>query len=298
MKYIIGFLKLIRWFHVLLVPLPFLGLYFVTDLYLEQYGIIKSYDLDILILLCVSIQLHVATGCVLNDLMDRKIDKINKPNTHIVGRIFSVKTSYLIFTILTVIIGILTVIIGLSGFKAWYFISPLIYVLSISYDTYFKRTPLMGNILMAVLTAAIPSSVYFYLIGDIQQIPNNSIDILFATYLVLPTLIIIPRELSLDISDMEGDRANGCKTLPILIGAKYSRYVVVLLLLGLIASSVPLMMIDTVYVIFGLIIDVLILIYIGLLYRTEKRIEYIRIGRFLWGIMIVGLIGITIISIP
>jgi hypothetical protein len=46
-----------------------------------------------------------------------------------------------------------------------------------------------------------------------------------------------------------------------------------------------------------LVIDVLLLIYMYKLRTAETRIEYIRIGRFLWFIMIFGLIAFTVSTI-
>ena len=45
------------------------------------------------------------------------------------------------------------------------------------------------------------------------------------------------------------------------------------------------------------VIDFLLLIYIYKLWTTETRIEYIKIGRFLWFIMIFGLIAFTVSTI-
>lgn len=292
------FFKLIRWFHVVLVPLPFLGLYAPAFLNLNHHGIALSYDSTILILLCLCFQLHVAAGCVLNDIMDQEIDRINKPKTFIVGRIFTVKKAYTIFFILSFLIFLLTIYIGLNGFLAWFIISPMVYLFSILYDVYFKKTPLFGNILMALLTATIPFSIYLYLEAFLVKIPNPNIEILFTTYVVLPTLIIIPRELSLDISDIEGDKNQGCNTLPILIGRKPSKLIVILFLTILIACSIPLMLVHNKYLFLTLLIDVSIVIYSVLLLKAKKRLDYIKIGRFLWAIMIFGLIGITLLAFP
>jgi hypothetical protein len=70
-------------------------------------------------------------------------------------------------------------------------------------------------------------------------------------------------ELSFDISDLEGDRAGGCKTLPYLS------------------------------VVFG-ITDVLLLYYIYLLKQSKTRIDYIRQADFCGFIMILGLVGLQL----
>ncbi len=152
----------------------------------------------------------------------------------------------------------------------------------------------MGNILMALLTSFIPLVLFFFAKECIEALNNYKIDVLIYLYAGLPFLIIIPRELSLDISDMEGDRADGCKTLPILIGVRKSKVIVAAFLLLIIFLSIPLALKYPYLTLSMLIIDVLIGIYLHKLRKTKTRIEYIKVGRFLWFIMIFGLIAFTV----
>lgn len=291
---IVGFLKLIRWFHEVVVIVPFVGLFIVIDSFAKQNGVIcQMSGIDFLIL-CFCVQLLIATGCVLNDIADRKIDKINKPKTHIVDNVISLKSTWIIFFVFTSLIVLTSAYISLFVFTEWIYISIIVYILSISYDFYFKRTPLLGNILMALLTAFIPLVLFFFAEDCIKNINNEKVEILIYLYASLPFLIIIPRELSLDISDIEGDRINGCRTLPAIIGEKKSKTVVVLFLILIILLSIPMAFLYH-YLSFSMItIDILLAIYIYKLRKVKSRIEYIKIGRFLWFVMILGLILFTV----
>ena len=182
-------------------------------------------------------------------------------------------------------------------FIEWAFICVGVYFLSILYDIYFKKSPLMGNVLMAILTAIIPYTLFFFAKDCIEMLNNEKIYTLIYLYCFFPFFIIIPRELSLDISDMEGDKACGCRTLPILIGVKRSKIVTVLFLLVIIISSIFLMYAYSYLAPTFLIVDLLLIYYLYLLKKSEKRIDYIRSGRFLWFIMIIGLIGFTLSTI-
>ena len=292
-----GFLKLIRWFHELAAIVPFVGLYFVIDYFIQAGGYSCNLSGFNFFLLCICVQLHIAAGCILNDIMDRKIDKINKPHTHIIGRVLSLRTAWISFGVTSVGILLLSVYISCCMFNEWAFISPGIYVLSVLYDVYFKRTPLMGNILIAAITSFIPLVLFFFAKDCIARVQHDKIDVLIYLYCFFSLLIIVPRELSLDISDMEGDKAVGCRTLPILIGAKRSKLLVSLMILLIVMLSVLVMYYYAYLLLTLLLIDVLLLCYCYRLQQCTARIDYIRAGRFLWFIFIAGLVGFTVATI-
>ena|ERR1700741_1395925 len=291
-----SFFKLIRWFHELLAVFPFLSLYLIIDHYVLQNDKNGLSGLNFT-LLCLCVQLLIAAGCVLNDIMDHDIDKINKPSTRIVGNKISLVNAWIIFISITSLIITLSVYISLYVFKEWAFISTGVYILSILYDIYFKKSPLLGNILMALLTSFIPLVLFFFAKDCIENLRNERINVLIYLYAGFPFLIIIPRELSLDISDMEGDKACGCKTLPLLIGIKKSKLVVIAFTLLTITLSFPLAFKYHYLAISLAVIDLLLIHYVYKLRAVETRVGYIKIGRFLWFIMILGLIAFTLSTI-
>lgn len=292
-----AFFKLVRWFHEVVVVLPFLGLYLIICYYSQASTAKCTLSSFNFVLLCFCVQTLIAAGCVLNDIVDRNIDKINKPKTHIIDNTISLKNAVIIFALLTLIIIALSVYISIYIFSEWAYISLSVYILSLLYDFYFKRSPLMGNVLMALLTSFIPLILFFFAKDCIETLNVEKIVVLIYLYAALPFLIIIPRELSLDISDIEGDKANGCKTLPIVIGVKKSKLIVIAFLLLIILLSIPLAFKYHYLTVSLTIIDVLLLIYIYRFRTTETRTDYIKIGRFLWFVMILGLVTFTISAI-
>jgi 4-hydroxybenzoate polyprenyltransferase len=292
-----AFFKLVRWFHEVVVILPFLGLYLIIDYYARQSQADCHLSAVNFSLLCLCVQTLIAAGCVLNDIVDRDIDKINKPKTHVVDNTISLKGAKIIFVVLSMIILALSVYISVYVFSEWAVISISVYLLSFLYDFYLKRAPLLGNILMALLTSFIPLVLFFFAKDCIAALNNERISVLIYLNAAFPFLIIIPRELSLDISDMEGDRACGCRTLPIVIGANKSKWVVIAFLLLTILLSFFVAIKYSYLVLSLFIVDVLLIYYIYRLRTTETRIDYIKIGRFLWFIMIFGLVMFTVSTI-
>jgi 4-hydroxybenzoate polyprenyltransferase len=276
---------------------PFVVLYFIISHKLELSGRKDLLPASDFFMLCFGVQLLMIAGFILNDIVDRDIDKINKPETHTVDRLVSLRAAWLLFSITTALVIIVSLYISRYILPEWTFISPVVYLFSVGYDLYFKRMPLIGNIVMAALAGFVPLVIMFFAKEPLVILNDEKLYVLIWLYALLPFSIIIPRELSLDISDMEGDKACGCKTLPILIGPRYSKLIVAVMVLLIVLVSVPVMIKYTYLAITLSLMDAMLLFYIYQLYRVQTRLEYIRIGRFLWLAMIVGILGATLVCV-
>lgn len=284
---------LMRWFHELVVMTPFIALYFTTY-YLADWHMHTS--LPGIILLCFTVQLLIAAGCVMNDIRDKEIDAVNKPNTRIIGRIYSVRESYGLFIVLTCLILISSMVLTHYFFPEWWWICLIVIFFSFVYNLWLKRTPLFGNLLMAAMTAGIALIIKLFMSEDLEHLNNGKLELLFDLFALISFAIIVPRELSLDISDLEGDLSDGCYTLPARIGEQKSKWVVVILLILFMISGIWIQYYHSWQrVTFGIGTGLLIF-YCFWLFRCKERIEYIRAGRFLWAIMILMFILATIFT--
>src|SRR5690606_1605224 len=144
-RHIKHFLILIRWFHALLGLLPFIALFLVIQ-HQSADANLPNLSVSEFVILCLGVELLMITGFILNDIVDRRIDQINKPNKHIVGRVISIKNAWLLFVFFTITLLILSVYVSTTYFPEWAIISPIIYLASIAYDLYLKRSPMFGNI--------------------------------------------------------------------------------------------------------------------------------------------------------
>jgi 4-hydroxybenzoate polyprenyltransferase len=244
MKVIIDFLRLIRFPNLIII--------FLTQ-YAIRFGIIKPFlkqvELDLFmsetLFLCLSIAtvLIAAAGYIINDYFDVKLDIINKPKQLIIGKSIKRRYAMLLHTLIN-IIGI-----GLAAYVAFKINHPWLVLIQISctgalwyYSVKFKKQVLVGNILIAILTALVPFTAGYYemavmfdTIGD--SIYNTELkfmlfDMKYMLYWIVgysafAFLLTLIREIIKDLEDIEGDEAFNCKTLPIVHGIDLSKRIAV-----------------------------------------------------------------------
>ena len=167
-----------------------------------------------IILAMIVVFFETAAGNVINDYFDYKIDLINKPERPLPSGRISLKNgkyyAYFLFlagTICGFLISLLT--------NNWipFAIVLIADVILYLYAYTLKTTPLIGNLTVAFMTG------FGFVFGGFTL--NNPNIIMISLYLGFFAFVMTTaREIVKDIEDIEGDKADGAKTLPILIGAK------------------------------------------------------------------------------
>lgn len=168
-------------------------------------------------------------GNAINDYFDVEIDRINKPERPIPSGKIGLRTalyfSLALFTIGTMLAASINLICGA--------IALINSLLLIYYASTLKRTALLGNVAVGYLTGST------FLFGGAVFFENGGINGIVVLFL-LATLATIAREIVKDIEDIEGDREDGARTLPILIGAKKAAYLASLIgFVAVLASPLP-----------------------------------------------------------
>ena len=196
------------------------------------------------VLLVLATVLITAGGYVINDYFDIKTDLINKGKVIVGTRIPRRKAMmwHNILNIIGVLIGFY--ISWRSGYTMmgvlFLLVSGLLYFYSASY----KRQFLIGNIIVALLTAMVPLLVVLYewpalyRYYTVHAISVPSLRFLFywvAGFALFAFLTTLTREIIKDIEDFEGDIAYGRNTVPVVIGILSSKIVSVCLILVTIA---------------------------------------------------------------
>ncbi len=249
-----AFLKLIRWQNLLIVILTMVLMrYAVIGPVISKISVILKnvgsgeevpmalkfpwYDFVLLVFATVFI---TAGGYVINDYFDIKTDLINKGKVIVGTKIPRHKAMmwHNIFNILGVSAGFyISWKVGYIWMGALFLIvSGLLYFYSASY----KRQFLIGNIIVAILTALVPLLVVFYewpsLYRYYKVYAINTPDINIIMYWIggfslFAFLTTLTREIIKDIEDFEGDIAYGRSTLPVVIGVLSAKAVSISLII-------------------------------------------------------------------
>jgi 4-hydroxybenzoate polyprenyltransferase len=206
-----------------------------SDTFTLQFGDFQFF------LLALSTIFIAAAGYIINDYFDTQADMINKPARVVVG----VKISRRVAMILHALLNIIGVSIGV--YLAFYIKLPslsFVFILATGllwfYSTNYKRQFLVGNLSVSLLTGLVPLMVVLFEIpllnreyGQVMLRNDASFNYIFAWvagfsfFAFLTTLI---REVIKDAEDFEGDRAYGMKTVPIVLGTRWTKVLVVVLI--------------------------------------------------------------------
>ena len=200
------------------------------------------------LLLFAAVALITAAGNVINDYFDIEIDRVNRPDRPIPsGKVTLPAARALAVTLF--LAGILVCLktnalcIAIAVFNA---------LLLIVYAARLKRTPLIGNIAVSYLAASM-----FLFGGALDGVPGISQVMPFAA---MTFFAMLARELVKDAEDVEGDRASGAATLPILRGIPITVHIAFFCaILGIATSLVPYLRWGLWYIGGIILVDIIIL---------------------------------------
>ncbi|PLW99858.1 MAG: prenyltransferase [Marinilabiliales bacterium] len=307
----IAFFKLIRVQNLLIIAiLQYFVRWFIIYPVLDDFGLEFQLSELVFASLVMATVMLTAAGYVINDYFDRPTDLVNRPDTVIVGKSLNRRVAiilHIVFNVLGVAFG------SYVSYKSGFFELSMIYIVVTGllwyYSTTYKRQLLIGNIIVAFLTAAVPLLVAIY---EVPQLNLTYADILEEgasfNYLFYYTLIVayfaflmtLIREIVKDIEDLEGDNAFDRNTLPVVIGVKNTKIVVIALIVFTISSLIfiyhtyleYLVYIEPIYTlmyfIIGISLPLLVLIWVVL--RADSKKQYHLASNFTKIIMLVGIL--------
>jgi len=302
----INFLRLIRYKNLLIIVLTqYLMRWSIIKPILEVYDFkLQFSELNFFFLVMATVFI-TAAGYVINDYFDTKTDLVNRPETVIVGRVLNRRWAILLHVILNTIgIGLGVYISFYIGIPALSIVFVLITGILWFYSTTYKRQLLIGNIIVAVLTALVPLMVILFEIPLLNkeygllmhEMRTNFVHIIlwvsaFALFAFLLTMI---REIIKDVEDFEGDSAYGRKTMPIVLGVLNSKIVIITFIITTLFSLLYLNfrflndVLTLVYFIIFLIIPLLYLLYKIIVANSKK--DYHRSSNLSKLIMLAGIL--------
>ena len=199
---LISYIKILRPFNLLISIICVLLAAFI----------LKSLSQDLFPIISVIFLLGGFSN-IINDIIDYKIDNINRLKRPLVANTISIKSAFLYSIFLLLGACILAFEFNtLTRLLIFFIIIPLI----IFYTPVFKKIPLLGNLVVSFILSMIFVVTSTYLLGAID-------------YLIIPPFIfsfflMLIREIVKDIADLKGDKQFHVHTLP----AKYGINIAVL----------------------------------------------------------------------
>lgn len=189
-------------------------------------------------LLSLSTVMIAAAGYVINDYFDVRIDKVNKPERMVIDKGVKRRVAigaHTIINILAILIGFyVSYSIGIWKLVALHLVCATGLWF---YSTTFKRQFFIGNFVVAAFTAMVPLIVGIYELLPCYKIPHYAESASGFKYIWIPVLGIsffafittLLREIIKDMEDLDGDQEYGCKTMPIILGIRTSKILVIAL---------------------------------------------------------------------
>lgn len=175
----------------------------------------RMMDIFTYIFVPLSASLIAAAGNIINDIYDIETDKVSHPERVLVVGTMTIKSAW----IYNFLLNASALFITLFFIKSLFVIAILTIVLLYFYSTHLQKLPLLGNITIAVLTAA--AFIYGGLAAE--NVYDSIIPAVFAF------MINLIRELVKDIQDIQGDSKIGYQTFPIRYGVLRTKKLIIAL---------------------------------------------------------------------
>ena len=174
-------------------------------------------------LIALSTVLIAASGYIINDYYDIKIDLVNKPDRVVIGRYVKRRWALMInqvFNGLGILLGLFisrkVALVNLTAvFCLWLYANQL------------KRLAFWGNFMVAILTGFSLLILAVYYPGHQREV---------WVYAIFSFFITLIREIIKDMEDVKGDEKHGCRTLPIIWGIARTKLLVYVLIASFITT--------------------------------------------------------------
>ncbi|MFO7841586.1 MAG: geranylgeranylglycerol-phosphate geranylgeranyltransferase [Fidelibacterota bacterium] len=250
----------------------------ITSAFFEPYPPVWRVLLAVICVVFIT-----AGGNALNDIYDVEIDRINKPKRPLPAGLISVAGARGFMVAMFIFGNLAALFLGFWPFViSVLIVTPLLYW----YARHLRNVALVGNITVAFLSSMtfIFAAIAF---GDISAgyVP--------AIYCFMLSLI---REIVKDLEDLDGDKANDSKTLPVSIGESSTRVLVAVLILFFL-PFLPLPYVAGLYgkwfFFIGFIgVGIPLIIMMIQLFQLKRKINYYQIASVMKIVMFIGILAI------
>src|SRR5215216_3638796 len=302
MNLVSAFFRLIRWPNLLFIILTQVLFYYCV--YIPLY---LNNDYRKLAWIILASMFIAAAGYIINDYFDLNIDQINKPEKNVFVKTIHRRWA-IIWHFSFSLLGIIATVAAV-GLHKWYLILANVFCVALLwlYSTSFKRSLLIGNLTISILTSWTVLIVFFAYTEPHQAFVANSTSIKFFRiaflYAGFAFVISLIREAMKDMEDIEGDARYGCKTLPIVSGVRTTKIYTTVWIVVLTASLFVLQLYVLQFgwwpaVIYSIGLVILPLCYaIAKLSKANKAYDFSYLSRFIKWIMLTGILSMIFFRI-
>jgi 4-hydroxybenzoate polyprenyltransferase len=234
--------KLVRGGNLIIVFLcMYFFQYFVLKPQFMQIPLIPSVDDTLFFLLTLGVVFITAAGYIINDFFDFETDKEFKADRSVLGVWLSLNNAFNLQLALN-LIGL-----GLCYYVGWQLgnyslgnYALFCVLLLVIYSMFLKKYFLIGNIVVAALSAFVFVLVVLYEYKFFYSTYINGNEYYFGkvmqqlrAFAFFAFFVSLIREIVKDAEDKEGDRSAGMNTLPIVLSVRMTNLVIGLMILTL-----------------------------------------------------------------
>ncbi|MBO7481774.1 MAG: geranylgeranylglycerol-phosphate geranylgeranyltransferase [Bacteroidales bacterium] len=238
-----NFLRIIRWKNILVIALTMMAMRMLVI-----FPVFKLYGIDVMFpdwgfyMLMLATMLIAAGGYVINDYFDMHIDSVNRSKKMIVGVAMPRRKAIALHLWLSIFGLACGIAATVAAHRFWYiFIFIGAFVLLWIYSRDLKKSTFWGNLLIAMLSGIVPllvamteyfavaDSISYWDICHINAVKMAMQVIIF--FSVFAFLFSLMREIVKDCEDIEGDKLNGVRSIPVKIGLKKTNVIISVLAL-------------------------------------------------------------------
>jgi 4-hydroxybenzoate polyprenyltransferase len=275
--------SVVRGYNILIIIIA----QYLTSVYILAPELpIKDILFDVnLFMIVLASATAIASGYIINNFYDSEKDLINRPNKSMLDRLVGQRTKlnfYFILNFLSLLSAFFV------SYKATLFFFLFIFGIWF-YSHKLKKYLFIGNFVAATLAVIPLFAVFIY---------YKNFDLVIFVHATFLFIIISMRELVKDLENLKGDLLQNYQTIPVIYGSLVSKKILTFLsLLALLPSYLLIFKFDIGamdYFFLGSIIA--LLIFVVLLWKSNKKLHYLLLHNILKFIVVIGVFCIFLMN--
>ena len=275
--------SIVRGYNILIIIIAqYLTSIYILAPQLSIKEILFDFNLFMIVLASAT---AIASGYIINNFYDSEKDLINRPNKSILDRLVGRRTKlnfYFILNFLSLVSALFV------SYKAALFFFLFIFGIWF-YSHKLKKYPFIGNLVAATLAVIPLFAVFIY---------YKNFDLVIFVHATFLFIIISMRELVKDLENLKGDLLQKYHTIPVIYGSLVSKKILTFLsLLALLPTYLLIVKFDIGamdYFFLGSIIA--LLIFVILLWKSNKKLHYLLLHNILKIIVVIGVFCIFLMN--